>query len=159
MNQRIYNYSIHLIARQDYSEFKLRQKLLSKPDNSKEEVSEVIEALKEKGLINEDAYKRLFIRKWMFKGESEDKIRMRGAQEKLSFSDEDFKRVSEELGFSDDDSLQKLVAKKLRSKEIPTDFKERLKLQDKVIRFLISKGHDYRDAKEEINKFFKAQSD
>jgi len=24
MNQRIYNYSIHLLARRDYSEFKLR---------------------------------------------------------------------------------------------------------------------------------------
>ncbi|HLT23478.1 MAG TPA: regulatory protein RecX [Bacteriovoracaceae bacterium] len=158
MNQRIYNYSIHLIARQDYSAYKLRQKLLSKPDNSKEEVDEVIEALKEKGYINEEAYKRLFVRKWMFKGESEDKIRRRGAQEKLTFTSEDFMMISQELGFNDDDSLQKLVAKKLRSKEIPSDFKERQKLQDKILRFLISKGHDYSDAKDEIQKYFKGET-
>src|SRR5690606_28514099 len=97
MNTRIYNYSIHLIARQDYSEYKLRQKLLSKPDNSREEVDEVITALKEKSLINEEAYKRLFIRKWMFKGESEDKIRMRGSQEKLSFTNDEFEAIRLEL--------------------------------------------------------------
>lgn len=158
MNTRIYNYSIHLIARQDYSEYKLRQKLLSKPDNSREEVDEVIAALKEKSLINEEAYKRLFIRKWMFKGESEDKIRKRGSLEKLSFDSEDFIRISEELGFTDEDSLEKLVVKKMRSKVIPTDFKERLKLQDKVLRFLISKGHDYRDAKDELKKYFNDNS-
>jgi len=158
MNQRIYNYSIHLIARQDYSEYKLRRKLLSKPDNTPEEVDEVIAALKEKNLINEEAYKRLFIRKWMFKGESEDKIRKRGTLEKLTFTSEEFQRVTEELGFNDEDSLQKLVVKKLRSKEIPSDFKERLKLQDKVLRFLISKGHDYSDAKDEVKKYFNKQS-
>lgn len=157
MNQRIYNYSIHLIARQDYSAYKLRQKLLSKPDNSKEEVDEVIEVLKEKGYLNEEAYKRLFIRKWMFKGESEDKIRRRGSLEKLSFSSEEFLKVREELGFDDEDSLQKLIDKKLRFKEIPSDFKERQKLQDKVLRFLISKGHDYSCAREEVQKFFRGE--
>jgi hypothetical protein len=48
MNQRIYNYSLHLLARQDYSEYKLKKKLLSKPDNNLEEVIEVIEKLLEK---------------------------------------------------------------------------------------------------------------
>jgi SOS response regulatory protein OraA/RecX len=93
MNQRIYNYSIHLLARQDYSEFKLRQKLRSKKDNLPHEVDEVLEALKGKGLLKESNYRRLFIRKWMMKGESEQKIRMRGAQEKLEFESEEFEQV------------------------------------------------------------------
>jgi SOS response regulatory protein OraA/RecX len=154
MNQRIYNYSIHLLARQDYSEFKLRRKLRSKKDNLPHEVEEVLEALKGKGLLREESYRRLFIRKWMMKGEAEDKIRKRGAMEKLVFEDEEFSNVEKELGFSDDDSIEKLVSKKLRAKDIPTDFKEKQKLRDKVLRFLISKGHSYEDSKRSLTSYF-----
>jgi len=153
MNKRIYNYSIHLIARQDYSEYKLRQKLRSKKDNPIEEVEEVLAELKNKGLLREDRYRRLFIRKWMSKGESEDKIRKRGSMEKLSFEEGEFESVTEELGFTDDDSLEKLIQKKLRSKEIPTDKEAKFKLRDKVLRFLISKGHDYSDAKKALAEY------
>jgi SOS response regulatory protein OraA/RecX len=153
MNQRIYNYSIHLLARQDYSEFKLKRKLRSKKDNLPHEVDEVIAALKGKGLLREENYRRLFIRKWMMKGESADKIRKRGAMEKIEFQNSEFELVEQELGFSDDDSIEKLVAKKLRCKEIPTGTVEKQKLRDKVLRFLISKGHDYSDAKKSINKY------
>lgn len=159
MNQRIYNYSIHLLARQDYSEFKLRQKLRSKKDNLPHEVDEVLLKLKEKGLLREESYRRLFIRKWMLKGESEDKIRRRGAQEKLEFQAEEFENVSLELGFSDEESLEKLVAKKLRSKEIPSSYEARSKLRDKVLRFLISKGHSFEEAKKALNPYFKTVAD
>lgn len=158
MNKRIYNYSIHLLARQDYSEFKLRAKLRSKKDNLPHEVDEVLEALKANGLLKEENYRRLFIRKWMMKGEAEDKIRKRGAQERLSFSAEEFQLVEQELGFNDEDSIEKLVAKKLRSKEIPTDPSEKQKLREKVLRFLISKGHDYSDAKNSLNKYLNSQN-
>lgn len=154
MNTRIYNYSIHLLARQDYSEYKLRQKLRSKKDNLPHEIEEVLEALKTKGLLREEAYRRLFIRKWMMKGEAEDKIRKRGALEKLEFEDEEFRNVEHELGFSDEDSIEKLVAKKLRMKDIPSDPKEKFKLRDKVLRFLISKGHSYEDSKKSITHYF-----
>lgn len=157
MNQRIYNYSIHLLARQDYSEFKLRQKLRSKKDNLPHEVDEVIEKLKENKLLNEAGYRRLFIRKWMFKGESRDKIIKRGSIEKLQFDDEEFERVEEELGFGESESLEKLIQKKLRSKEIPESKEEFYKLRDKTLRFLISKGHDYSDAKDAINEYFKTR--
>ncbi len=158
MNKRIYNYSIHLLARQDYSEFKLRTKLCSKKDNLPHEVDEVLEVLKANGLLKEENYRRLFIRKWMMKGESEDKIRKRGAQERLSFSSEEFQLVGQELGFNDEDSIEKLVAKKLRSKEIPTDPAEKQKLREKVLRFLISKGHDYSDAKNSLNKYLNSNN-
>jgi len=159
MNQRIYNYSIHLLARQDYSEYKLRQKLRSKKDNLPHEIEEVLEKLKERGLLREEAYRRLFIRKWMLKGESEDKIRKRGAMEKLEFEDHEFQICEQELGFSDEDSIEKLVAKKLRLKDIPSDPKEKFKLRDKVLRFLISKGHSYEDSKKSISKYFNGQTE
>ena len=154
MNKRIYNYSIHLLARQDYSEYKLRQKLRSKKDNLPHEIDEVLLKLKGNGLLHEENYRRLFIRKWMLKGEAEDKIRKRGAMEKLQFDSEEFQRVETELGFNDEDSIEKLVAKKLRSKEIPVDPKEKFKLRDKVLRFLISKGHSYEESKQSVSKYF-----
>lgn len=156
--RRIYNYCIHLLARQDYSEYKLRQKLRSKPQNLPHMIDEVIPKLKERGLLREESYRRLFIRKWMMKGESEDKIRRRGSQEKLTFEAEEFRMVEQELGFTDDESIEKLVAKKLRSKEIPKNPLEKQKLRDKVLRFLISKGHDFSDAKKAINQYFGNQS-
>jgi regulatory protein len=154
VNQRIYNYSIHLLARQDYSEHKLRQKLRSKKDNLPHEVEEVLEKLKGRGLLREESYRRLFIRKWMLKGESEDKIRSRGAMEKLVFEDDEFQRISEELGFGDQESLEKLIQKKLRSKDIPQNPEEKFKLRDKVLRFLISKGHSFDDAKKALKGYF-----
>jgi SOS response regulatory protein OraA/RecX len=156
MNQRIYNYSIHLLARQDYSEYKLRKKLRSKKDNLPQEVDEVLSKLKEKGLLREEGYRRLFIRKWMMKGESEDKIRQRGAMEKLEFGPDEFEKVRLELGLSDEDSLEKLIQKKLRSKEIPSDRMELQKLKEKVFRFLISKGHSFDEAKKALNSYLSA---
>lgn len=151
--RRIYNYCVHLIARQDYSEYKLRQKLRSKPQNLPHMIDEAIEKIKAKGLLREESYRRLFIRKWMMKGEAEDKIRKRGGMEKLQFEAEEFEQVAKELGFTDDESIEKLVAKKLRSKEIPKDWQAKAKLRDKTLRFLISKGHDYSEAKKAIDKF------
>lgn len=156
MNTRIYNYSIHLLARQDYSEFKLRQKLRSKKDNLPHEIDEVIEALKLRGLLREESYRRLFIRKWMMKGESEDKIRSRGNMEKLQFESEEFKAVEAELGVTEEDNIDKLIAKKLRSKVIPSDFTEKMNLKNKVLRFLISKGHSYDECKRALNKYLSA---
>jgi regulatory protein len=153
MNQRIYNYSIHLLARQDYSEYKLRQKLRSKKDNLPHEIEEVIQKLNERGLLREENYRRLFIRKWMLKGEAEDKIRRRGSIEKLEFDDDEFQKVSVELGFTDNDSVQKLLAKKLRSKEIPENKVDKLKLKMKLMRFLISKGHSYDEAKHSLDQY------
>lgn len=73
--------------------------------------------------------------------------------EKLTFEDGEFESISEELGLTDNDSLEKLIQKKLRSKEIPTNPEEKYKLRDKVLRFLISKGHDYTEAKRALTAF------
>jgi len=154
MNQRIYNYSIHLLARQDYSEFKLKQKLRSKKDNLPHEIEEVLQTLKARGLLREENYRRLFIRKWMMKGESEDKIRQRAAMEKLQFESDEFKMIENELGFTDEDSLQKLIEKKLRSKEIPDNYEEKMALRNKVLRFLVTKGHSFDDCKRALNQYF-----
>lgn len=153
-----YNYCIYLLARQDYSEFKLRQKLKQKL-YSADEIDETLFKLKELGLLKEANYRRLFIRKWMMKGESVDKIKQRGAMEKLSFINEEFELVMGELGSSDQENIEKLVAKKLRSKSIPSDFNEQRKLKDKTLRFLMSKGHSFEEARKVMNQYIKSALD
>jgi SOS response regulatory protein OraA/RecX len=155
MSQRIYNYCIHLLARQDYSEYKLRQKLRSKPQNLPHEIEEAIEKVKERGLLSEENYRRLFIRKWLMKGESANKIRRRASQEELQLSEEEFHAASVELGLTSEDSIQNLIEKKLRMKEIPKEREAFYKLQEKTLRFLISKGHSYEEAKTSLNAYMK----
>jgi regulatory protein len=139
---KIYSYSIFLLSRQDYSEFKIRQKLKQK-QFLPHEIEETIHKLKNSGYLKEENYRRLFIRKWMLKGESVEKIRNRGAQEKLTFAVEEFGMVENELGISCDDNIEKLIEKKLRSKILPDSFEEKSKLRNKILRYLISKGHSY----------------
>jgi SOS response regulatory protein OraA/RecX len=157
MSQRIYNYCIHLLARQDYSEFKLRQKLRSKPQNLPHEIEEAIEKVKERGLLSEENYRRLFIRKWLMKGESANKIRRRASQEDLQLSEEEFQAASEELGLTSEDSIQSLIEKKLRMKEIPEEREAFYKLREKTLRFLISKGHSYEDSKSTLDKILSSK--
>jgi SOS response regulatory protein OraA/RecX len=155
MNSRIYNYCIYLLARQDYSEFKLRKKLHSHKDNLPHEIDEVILKLKERGLLREENYRRLFIRKWMLKNESEDKIQKRGELENLIFDKSEFDHARLELGISKTDSIEKIIDKKLRNKKVPSDITEKIKLRDKTIRYLISKGHQYNDSKKHVDNYFK----
>ena len=159
MNQRIYNYSIHLLARQDYSEFKLRRKLRSKKDNLPHEIEEVLSILKTKGLLREENYRRLFIRKWMMKGESEDKIRKRGSMEKLEFETADFTQAETEVGFTDQDSITNLITKKMRGKVIPVEKDLKYKMRDKTLRFLISKGHDFQKARRALEEYMAQKND
>ena len=72
----------------------------------------------------------------------------------MVFEDDEFETISRELGFTDDDSIEKLIQKKLRMKDIPRDPKEKFKLRDKVMRFLISKGHSYEAAKTSLRPYF-----
>ena len=152
---RIYNYCIHLLARQDYSEFKLRQKLRSKKNNLPHEIDEALTKLKEKGLLREENYKRLFIKKWLQKGESANKIKMRANAEKLELTEEHFAGVHEETDLTKKDILDALVQKKLRHvtpSELP--YEEKMALKQKVFRFLMSKGHSYEESNQALKSYF-----
>lgn len=78
---------------------------------------------------------------------------MRAQAEKLLLTPEQFRRVREELGLIEEETLQSLVHKKMRNKEIPQDYPGKQKLKNQVMRFLISKGYDYSDAKNGIEEF------
>ena len=116
-----------------------------------QEIQETIEALKNKNYLNENNYKRMVFKKWFLKGESAHKIQIRIEQEGLKISQEEIKDWSSEFQTSETPSIIKLIEKKLRMKEIPTEYEEKQKLKNKVSRFLLSKGYDF----ESINRAIK----
>jgi regulatory protein len=153
MNKDIYKYALWLLSKKDYSVFKITQKFKQKfPDNSSD-FPDVIKELESHGYININNYKRTFIKKWLLKGESFSKIILRAAQENLEISKNDFIEFEVEIGISSHQNIQTLIEKKLRNKEIPADFKEKQKLKDKILRYLISKGHSFDSSRSELNKF------
>jgi len=153
MNTKLYQYAVHLLSRQDYSEFKLRKKLQSKLVSNESEIDEILLKLKEMNYVREDNYRKNFIKKWIQKGESEQKIRFRGSQENLNFTSEDFRLILEETGKNSEETLDQLIEKKLRLKNMPENPQEKFKLREKILRFLLSKGHSYDDAHTALKKY------
>jgi regulatory protein len=150
MKQSAYQYSLYLLSGQDYSEFKLRQKLRLK-QFEQNEIDETIKKLIDKNYLREEEYKRLLAKRWISKGYSDQMIKRRGQQEDLEFSSKELRDWRDESGRSSDDVITALVSKKLRGKVIPSGREERQKLRDKVSRFLLSKGYGFDEIKTAVN--------
>ena len=158
MKQSAYQYALYLLSGQDYSAFKLRQKLKLK-QFSADEIDETLRRLTEKNYLREAEYKRLLARRWMAKGYSDQLIKRRGEQEELTFSREELAEWRQELGTTSHDAIQKLVAKKIRGHEIPYEREARQKLKEKVSRFLLSKGYSYDEVKRAIDTALRSVSE
>jgi regulatory protein len=147
-----YNYCIFLLSKRDYSRYKIQQKLKSRKCDT-EIIEDVIEKLVNQNYLREEAYIRMRIKTLLLKGFANYYIIQKLNEEKLQISDEQINKLREENHLSTKDSLEYLLNKKLRGKEIPKDFEAKMKLQNKILRFLISKGHNFQSAKEAFNQF------
>ncbi len=150
MTQSAYQYSLYLLSGQDYSAFKLRQKLRLK-EFAPAEIDETIAKLQEKNYLREGEYKRLLARRWIAKGYSDTMIQRRGSQEELTFTREELTEWREDMGQGSGESIARLVEKKLRGREIPADREGRMKLREKVCRYLIARGHGYDEVKRAVD--------
>ena len=153
-----YQYALYLLSGQDYSAYKLRQKMRLKGYEA-EEIDSTITRLEEKNYLREGEYKRLLAKRLMGKGYSDKLIKRRAEQEELEFSAEELGDIREESGRPAEDMMESLLAKKLRGKMIPIDRLERQKLRDKVTRFLLSKGYGFDEIKKAINAAFLRQEE
>jgi len=145
-----YQYSMFLLGGQDYSEFKLRKKLKSK-GYEETEINEALTKLIEKNYLREEEYKKLLARKLIRKGKADGMIRRQIEQEKLQIDAAQMTEIREEMGMSKEDTLSQLILKKTRGKAWPKDFAEKRKAQEKVYRYLLSRGYSYDDAKKAMN--------
>ena len=69
--------------------------------------------------------------------------------------EENIESIREEQFLTTEDMIDKLIEKKLRGKEIPEAFEEKQKLKNKILRFLISKGHSFDHALPKLDSYFR----
>lgn len=127
-----YQESIKLLAKRDYSVPKLTEKLKTK-GFTLVEIEAVIQTLIEKRYLREDEYIRARVKAFIRKGYSKKHIELKLRQEGLNNTVEIINEQFNELGVSEKDQVERLIAKKRENDPL------RLK------RFLMSKGHFYED--------------
>lgn len=140
-NSKAYFYLIKILSSRDYSEHKLREKLRERKYPASE-IDEVINEIKAKGYLKEDLYTEARIKGFMHKGYSIDYIRQKLQQEKLTVPLETIGDIFEEYRITEDQQVERLALKKIGTK-IPEDFEQ----ESKILRYLISKGHDFSRSK------------
>jgi regulatory protein len=145
-----YQYALYLLSGQDYSAYKIRQKMKLKGYEA-EEIEQTLEKLIEKNYLREAEYKRMLAKRWISKGYSDNMIKRRGSQEKLEFCATELTQIRDESGASSSEVIAKLVEKKMRGQNIPTDRTAKQKLREKVTRSLLSKGYSWEEVKRAVD--------
>ena len=140
-SNKAYLYLVRILSGRDYSEHRLREKLAEK-QYSTNEIESAITDIKARGFLRADAYAETRIKGFMHRGYSSDYIRQKLAEEHLSITDETIESVFKEYGFTSNDQIDRLIRKKIQRKaELDYDG------ESKILRYLLSKGHDFVNSK------------
>jgi regulatory protein len=140
-SKKAYSYLVKILSSRDFSEHKLREKLRSRNFETLE-IEEAIAEVKSRNFLREDNYIEARIKAFMNKGYSPDYIQQKLSQEHLQVSEEIIQAVFDEYSLTTDEQIRRLATKKLRG-PFPPDYDE----QNKIIRYLLSKGHDLYQSK------------
>lgn len=140
-NKKCYNQALRILTRQDYSEYKLTQKLKEK-GFEKSVISSVIQDLIEKNYLREDLYIEGRVKGFLRKGYSYQVIQYKLSQEMCTASLEEIENLAFEIGYQERDQLRELVEKKVR---IDYDFlkskDDKQKFKERVMRYAANRGH------------------
>lgn len=140
-----YEKAIKLLAKQDYSEPRLKQKLQA-VGMSEDQINSAISKLKEKNFLREKRYVDQFIRKHMRKGFSISYIQKKLELEQVSVDMEIIENIFKEEGLTHKEQIKNLITKKL-----PPDFRppanplDKQKLMKRLVNYLYGKGHNIDD--------------
>lgn len=145
--KRAYHYCIWLLSKRDYSRHKLSLKLYEKKYTPF--VNELLDFLEDAQYLREEAYIRTRIKTFMYKNLSKKNIISKLRSERLNVEDSIVDEIFEEYRYTEVNQLRELIHKKTRSKGIEAlqDFN----FKQKLIRFLLSKGHSYEKINVELN--------
>jgi len=145
MSTKAYMYLVKILSVRDYSEYKLREKLRER-NYPTDEIESAINDIKAKGYLREEAYAEARVKISMQKGYSPDYIRQKLALENIPVTDEEINTVFAEYRTTAEEQIERLVRKKMAGK---TEFN--YEGESKILRYLISKGHDF-DVSKKIMK-------
>lgn len=139
-HQRAYSYTVKLLTGRDYSEKKLREKLILKkyPRNV---IDDVLGEIKERGFLREESYVEARIKAFMNKGYSKRYILQKISQEAEQIDPDTIDEIFLEYRTTEEDQIIRLVQKKI-PKALPSEFEEKKKIFQKILRFVVSKGHN-----------------
>jgi regulatory protein len=140
-SNKAYLYLLKILSSRDYSEHQLREKLAGK-QHSLDEIDFAINEIKSRGFLREEAYSEIRIKGLMTRGYSPDYIQQKLAEEHLSVTTETIDSVFTEYRLTPEDQIDRLVRKKIQGKS-DLDYNQ----QSKVLRYLLSKGHDFGNSK------------
>jgi regulatory protein len=147
MSNKAYLTLIRLLSSKDYSEHKLREKLRNR-DFPAAEIDEAIAQVKEKNYLKEEIYAEARAKAFMNKGYSKNYIRQKLGIEHVKVDQEFIQDIYTDHNKSEDDQIKYLIDKKLRGKTID-DYDQ----ESKIIRFILSKGHNISEIKKAIREF------
>lgn len=148
-----FDYCVKLLTKRDYSRFKLKQKLIQR-NHSEDEVEEVIERLQKLNYLREENYARMRIKNLLLSGYSNQFIQSKLELEELFVSEQLIDTVRQDNGLVQESALDQLIDKKMRSKQIPDDADAKLKLKNKLLSFLASKGYDFDEIQDRVDSWF-----
>jgi regulatory protein len=137
--QRAYSYTVKLLTGRDYSEKKLKEKLYQKKV-SKDIIEKVLGEIKEKGFLREESYAEARIKAFMNKGYAKKYILQKISLEAQGVELETIDEIFAEYRMTEEEQVHKLVYKK-RPENLPSEFEDKRKLFQKILRFVVSKGH------------------
>ncbi len=146
MNEKAYNYAIKYLknikTKKDVYDYLIRKGF------SDEETSEVCDYIEEVGLVDDDLYVKFFV-------EDSFRIKNKGARKivyelkQRGIDDDKIEEAIEEASDMEYEALKEAYERKLEATKSETDPYKR---KNKIIRFLISRGFDYSDIKDIVDK-------
>ena len=154
--KKAYNHAIKLLAKKDYSRFKLSQKLYDK-GFEKDLVEPLMDELIERKYLREDLYKEARIKGLFRKGYNPKVISYRLSQEQCYATVHEIEDILFEHDLISDNQAYEVVSKKVR---LEYDFvTDKEKLRQKVLRYAVSRGHSIGDASDAYKRVIAEYSD
>ncbi|MDC1173783.1 regulatory protein RecX [Bacteriovoracaceae bacterium] len=147
-NKKCYLYAIRLLARRDYSRHKLTQKLIDKKFE-KEIATDVIQYLIDESYLKEEHYIEARIKGFMHKNYSAHFVMQKLNQENCYPEEEIIEQIFREYNVNSETQILDLIRKKLNIMSI--DKTNIQKSREKLIRYVLSKGHQYSEANRYIS--------
>jgi regulatory protein len=134
--QKAYSYLVKILSSRDFSEYKLRKKLQER-NYPASEIDEAINEIKARNFLREDSYIEARIKAFMNKGYSPSYIEQKLSEEHLKVTQDLIHSIFVEYNLTPEMQIQRLASKKMKNCE-NIAYEE----QNKILRYLLSKGHD-----------------
>ena len=156
LHKDLYNYGLRLLARRDYSRFKMRKKMRSITDEH-QAIEKTLDRLESLNYLREEEYTRQRVKGLLLKNYSNEFIINKLKEEELYPEWGFIESIRSENDLPKQNIISNLIHKKTRNIDISElDFEGKQKLKQKVMRHLLSKGFSYAEISETVNRFIKS---